>query len=91
MACANEKSVCVVEIAPLITLKEALVIEEMAIVKFKKEIKMMNLLINDDKMETITNDLIYIMCNRIRSYIIEHPNVHRWDGKSQAGAQPKFI
>lgn len=33
----------------------------------------MNMLINDHKMEVMTNDLIYIMCNRIRTYTIEHP------------------
>jgi len=76
MACSYEKSDNVVEIEPLITLKEALVIEEMAIVKFKKAMGMMNLFINDDKMETITNDLIYIMRNRIRSMSLSTPNVH---------------
>lgn len=59
--------------SPLLGLREALVIEEMAIVQFKKSMSLLGLIIHDDIMDIVTNDLIYIMCNRIRSYLIEKP------------------
>lgn len=77
------------KVSPLLGLKKAIVLDEIAMVKFKKSMGHAMLLINSDILDVVISHLMYVMCNRIRGYIIERPKCAplEWSGPRFEAAQ----
>ena len=61
------------KVCPFLGLKEALVIEEYAITALTTAIGILSLVLHDNIMTEVSNDLEYVLCNRVRNYVIERP------------------
>ncbi len=70
---------------PLLTSREAMVMEEYAIACFRKEMGVLALVIDDHKLGKAMAEIIYNMCTLIRSYTRRHPKT-----PPRSFAEPKF-
>ena len=68
---------------PLLTSREAMVMEEYAIACFRKEMEVLALVIDNHKLGKAMAEIIYNMCTLIRSYTRRHP-------KPRSFAEPRF-